>query len=116
MKTDQLKNTIPISDAAKINPLVAEVIGFHLYHNPENEKEVNGFTYAVKLGGHHFTVAIREGLQEDGIEQTPAVALQTGSNTYKTLISGHHELLDSAQQHVIHATPAFLEILSNLKG
>lgn len=100
------------ADSTKAGTVLPEVIAVHLYHHPDNPREVNGVTYVVRLGARQFTISARAGVLESGVEAAPAVPIDTGSEEYLRWAEDRHELIAAAQVKVGAAAPILSELLS----
>lgn len=91
-----------------------EVIAVHLYHHPDNPDDLNGITFVMRSHGRSFTVAVREGVLDDGVESVPATPLQTGGAKYLELTQDRGELFATLVQEIGSLGPSLARLAESL--
>lgn len=116
--------TIPPSDlhatglqsiAAAGRPAI-EVTHVHIFHRPDDAKDVNGFTFVLRDGEKTYTLSLREGASGEGLEPVPATAYPTGGEAYLSLVASRDEAMDELLTRLSDVGPLLAELMSDMKS
>lgn len=118
------KNLIPKADAHTISadalPVsmsrMVEVTHVHVYHAPDAPSDINGFTFVLRDGEARYTIALREGVQDEGVEPMPATVIETGSPTYVDLMDARAETLGELTERMADIGPLLADLVADLKS
>lgn len=105
---------INVSDHQQAGHDAPEVIGFSLYHEPDDQLAVNGFRYVIRIGGKVFSVDVLEGAGKTAGDGDDHAVYPTGGEAFARLIQNRHSLLEDVQNRVLGAAPHMLTLLEGI--
>lgn len=100
------------SDAENSGRIFPEVIGFSIFHHPDDKNAIKGFGFDVRHGKDSVRIKFLGDLSQ---EEGQVVKYMENGEVHSTLHKGRHEMIAAVQEQVSKIAPQIVELFKVIK-